>query len=76
MTTQEKSEKLAQVIIKTCKELEVTPEETLEVIGTSVVNILTTIAPVFGVTERKMLKIFADGIAKAELVPRNPEQKN
>ena len=76
MTTQEKSEKLAQVIIKTCKELEVTPEETLEVIGTSVVNILTTIAPVFGVTERKMLKIFADGVAKAELVPRNPEPKN
>ena len=76
MTTQEKSEKLAQVIIKTCKELEVTPEETLEVIGTSVVNILTTIAPVFGVTERKMLKIFADGVAKAELVPRNPEHKN
>ena len=66
MTTQEKSEKLA----------EVTPEETLEVIGTSVVNILTTIAPVFGVTERKMLKIFADGVAKAELVPRNPEHKN
>ena len=76
MNTQEKADKLTQAIIDTCKENGVEPQETLEVIGLAVCNILTTIAPLFGVTERQMLKTFAKGVAKAELIPIDPRNKN
>ena len=70
MSKEEKAEQLTQVLIETCKNLEVEPDETLDVLGMSVGNILTTIAPLFGVSPRQMLQIFGKGIAKAELTER------
>ena len=70
MSKEEKVEQLTQVIIETCKNLGVEPDETLDVLGMSVGNILTTIAPMFGVTPRQMLQVFGKGIANAELTER------
>lgn len=70
MTKEEKAEQLTQEIIKVCKNLGVEPNETLDVLGLATGNILTTIAPLFGVTPRQMLQIFGKGIANAELTER------
>lgn len=67
MSKDEKGELLAQEIIKACKNLDVEPNETLDVLGLATGSILTTIAPLFGVTPREMLQIFGKGIANAEL---------
>ena len=70
MSKEEKAEQLTQVLIETCKNLGVTPNETLDVLGMATGNILTAIAPMFGVTARQMLQVFGKGIAKAELTER------
>lgn len=70
MSKEEKSEQLTQAIINTCKNLGVEPDETLDVLGMATGNILTTIAPMFGVSPRQMLQIFGKGIANAELTER------
>jgi len=70
MSKEEKAEQLTQAIINTCKNLGVEPDETLDVLGMATGNILTTIAPMFGVSPRQMLQIFGKGIANAELTER------
>lgn len=70
MGKEEKSRKLLDVIVENCKEMDVQPDEVLEVVGTAVANLLTTIAPMYGCSPQKMLKVFANGIANAELVPK------
>ena len=70
MSKEEKAEQLTQVLIETCKNLGVTPNETLDVLGMATGNILTATAPMFGVTARQMLQLFGNGIAKAELTER------
>lgn len=70
MSKEEKAEQLTQEIIKACKNLGVEPNETLDVLGMAVGNILATIAPLFGVSPCQMLKIFGKGIANAELTER------
>ena len=75
MTTDEKGQRLADVIIDTCRKLNVQPSEALDVLGTAIVGILASMAPAFGLRPKKMLQVFAKGIAKARLVKREvPEQ--
>ena len=70
MEKEEKASALLDTMIKKCKELDVQPNEVLEVVGTAVATMITTIAPMYGCTEKKMLRVFANGIANAELVPK------
>lgn len=70
MNNDVKSRELLNAIVAKCKELDVQPDEVLDVVGVAVANLLTTIAPMYGCSPRQMLRIFAKGIANAELVPK------
>lgn len=68
MTKEEKANELRKTIIAKCHELDVRPEEALDVVGTSVANVMAPLAQFFGWSERKMLQVFGRGIANAEIV--------
>ena len=70
MNKVEKADALLQVIIRACKELEVSQDETMDVIGMAVANLLAVIAPLFGMQPRQMLKKFGREIAKARLMKK------
>lgn len=58
---------LADTMVKKCMELKVKPEDSMEVLGLAVSNILIGFAAAYGVTPQEMFKIFGDGIANAEV---------
>ena len=70
MNKDEKSKELLEAIVDKCQKLDVQPDEVLDVVGVAVANLLTTIAPMYRCSPRQMLRIFARGIANAELVPK------
>lgn len=66
---------LCETIVEKCTEMNVRPSDVLTVLGGGVIHFIMKISDITGHDGKKMVKIFADGLANAKIELKSKKKR-